>query len=149
MQRLSFFVCTVLAFILLWAALSKISDLNAFYEALLASGFSPRFSFLVTFAIPSLELTLGGLLFFPGAERPARLCTAALMTLFLVWQILDGLHPPEAAPPGCPCFKLAASQIDPLTQPMRVARGVLFCVMAYFLVYVDKRFSGRTDQPSA
>lgn len=90
----------ILGLILLWAALSKISDMNAFYVSLARSGLIPTsLAMPIALAVPSLELTLAIFLLVGAAPQPAAIGAAALFLFFLAWQIASVMRGETGAAP--------------------------------------------------
>jgi hypothetical protein len=124
-----------MAFVLLWAAISKLTDLNVFYQALSRSGLVASVLLVpVTLLVPSLELTLAIFLFLGGAPEPAAISVLTLFTAFLAWQIASIVR---GSPEGCACLKIVGMSDGTLGPSLRIVRGVILCGVAYLVFHRD------------
>ncbi len=98
----------LLGCIFLWAAISKISDLDAFADVLRKMTWLPGWILIVVlFMVPSMELIVGFCLLYKIALKESLLVSLLLLTLFTfvsVQNALDGTH-------GCGCLKIGKTSI--------------------------------------
>jgi len=78
-------ICSVFIFLFAYTALSKLQQYHQFVSVLLKSPLIGSISEAVAWIIPTIELIIAGLLFFPRTRRPGLYGSSLLMIVFTVY----------------------------------------------------------------
>ena len=145
-QRAGSVSIMLLGCIFLWAAISKISDLDAFANILRKmEWWLPGWILAVTlFTLPSLELIVGLCLLCKIAMKEALWVSILLLTIFTfvsVQSALAGIH-------GCNCFKIGGKSLfDGVSGWWIVARDVALTLACMAIALNPRNFANpkKTD----
>jgi len=140
-------VRTLLAFLLVWAGLSKLGDpINAYTSLLDYQLPAPKvFLKLVAMVLPWLEL-LCGLMLLANFHR--RLATLTASLLFGVFLIMVGQAAARGLDISCGCFNLAVFGINPASASARFLESVGFALLRDAILLAGAVYLVRIGQPS-
>ena len=108
----------------LYTAINKFMDLPQFHFALMRSPLLAKFSKLLTWFIPSLEILLAILLFIPATRKKGLVGSFILLLLFTIYLIYMLAF---TADRPCSC----GGVINSLTWPEHIVFNVFFLVVSF------------------
>jgi putative oxidoreductase len=95
MKHLSAITCFLLILVFCYSAFTKLADQNTFRDVLARGIFPDPVAFVLSFALPLLELGTAGLLFFPNTRKAGLLLSLLLLNAFTVYLVYMILFAPD------------------------------------------------------
>jgi putative oxidoreductase len=123
----------LLAVLLIVTAGSKIADLDKFAGQISNQPFDNRFTDILTYGVPTLEVMLVIGLLWPAKRLVALYGTAVLLTIFTIYIALVTFNFYDRVPCGC------AFAFERLSWPQHLMMNLFFTLLSYFAIIMIKQ----------